>query len=63
MWTNQLRQLLSYSADADDGAFFMDYADFCKHFNRVWTVRPPRATFKTVRPFLLCVCVCVCVCV
>lgn len=38
-WTNNLRKLLSYSADANDGSFWMDYADFCAHFNRVWTVR------------------------
>mmetsp|Transcript_5363 Transcript_5363/g.13308 ORF Transcript_5363/g.13308 Transcript_5363/m.13308 type:complete len:731 (-) Transcript_5363:186-2378(-) len=38
-WTNNLRKLLSYSADADDGSFWMEYADFAKYFNRVWMVR------------------------
>jgi len=38
-WTNNLRKLLSYSADSDDGSFWMEYADFCAYFNRVWFVR------------------------
>jgi len=50
-WTNNLRKLLSYSADADDGSFWMDYDDFCRYFNRVWMVRmaDDRWTRYTVR--------------
>lgn len=50
-WTNNLRKLLSYSNDVDDGSFWMEYADFCTYFNRVWFVRmaDDRWTRFTVR--------------
>mmetsp|Transcript_15023 Transcript_15023/g.46005 ORF Transcript_15023/g.46005 Transcript_15023/m.46005 type:complete len:722 (-) Transcript_15023:347-2512(-) len=50
-WTNKLRQMLSYSADGDDGSFWMEYEDFVEYFNRVWFVRmaDDRWTRFTVR--------------
>lgn len=50
-WTNNLRKLLSYSSDTDDGSFWMEYDDFCEYFNRVWFVRmaDDRWTRFTVR--------------
>jgi len=40
-WTNMLRQQLAYSKDADDGTFWISYADFAKHFSTAFAVRPP----------------------
>jgi len=38
-WTNRLRQMLNFSGDQDDGTFWMEYADFCRHFNKVYMCR------------------------
>ena len=33
-WSSRLRQMLHYSL-GDDGTFWMEYPDFCRHFNKV----------------------------
>ena len=38
-WNSRLRQYLAYSGKSDDGTFWMAYADFCRHFNKVYMCR------------------------
>ncbi|KAL1518789.1 hypothetical protein AB1Y20_003072 [Prymnesium parvum] len=38
-WNSRLRQMLHYSRDAEDGTFWMEYNDFCRHFNKVYMCR------------------------
>jgi len=38
-WTSRMMQMLHYSRDANDGTFWMEYADLCKHFNKVYMCR------------------------
>ena len=33
-WSSRLRQMLHYSI-GNDGTFWMEYSDFCRHFNKV----------------------------
>ena len=39
VWTNQLRQQLAYAKDADDGTFWISYADFATHFTAAFATR------------------------
>ena len=34
-WSGRMMQMLHYSRDENDGTFWMEYPDFCKHFNKV----------------------------
>ena len=38
-WSSRLRQMLHYSRDENDGTFWMEYNDFCRHFNKVYMCR------------------------
>ena len=38
-WSSRLMQMLHYSRDSNDGTFWMEYADLCKHFNKVYMCR------------------------
>ena len=38
-WSSRMMQMLHYSRDDNDGTFWMEYADFCKHFNKVYMCR------------------------
>jgi len=50
-WTNQLRQLMHFRADANDGTFWMAFDDFCSWFNVLFVCRraDDRWTRMTVR--------------
>ena len=39
-WTNQLRQLLQFSKDANDGTFWMGFEDVAQWFNTFYFCRP-----------------------
>ena len=38
-WSSRLMQMLHYTRDATDGTFWIEYADLCKHFNKVYMCR------------------------
>ena len=38
-WNSRMMQMLHYSRDENDGTFWMEYPDFCKHFNKVYMCR------------------------
>ncbi len=38
-WTNDLKQALDYRRDDQDGTFWMDFADFVKHFSAAFATR------------------------
>ena len=38
-WSTRMMQMLHYSRDENDGTFWMEYPDFCKHFNKVYMCR------------------------
>lgn len=38
-WNSRLRQMLHFSKSSSDGTFWIEYADFCKHFTKVYMCR------------------------
>ena len=38
-WNSRLRQMLAFSGASDDGTFWIEYADFVKHYNKVYMCR------------------------
>jgi len=38
-WNSRLRQMLHFSKKNDDGTFWIEYEDFCRHFNKVYMCR------------------------
>ena len=38
-WNSRMMQMLPTRKRRDDGTFWMEYADFCKHFNKVYMCR------------------------
>jgi len=38
-WNSRLRQMLAFSKKSDDGTFWIEYADFCKHFTKIYMCR------------------------
>ena len=38
-WTNQMRQMMQYKKDSNDGMAWMGFDDFCAHFNALYFCR------------------------
>ena len=38
-WNSRMKQMLSYGGKEDDGSFWIEYSDFCKHYNKLYMAR------------------------
>ena len=38
-WNSRMKQMLSYGGKEDDGSFWIEYNDFCKHYNKLYMAR------------------------